>query len=164
MAFSTFVFDTLDVSMRLGRYLLQELFKSRSRMGAAIATLVTAAVPVCILWGAGEGAWVKFWTLFGASNQLLAALTLLSITYWLYRARKRVWFTLLPMLFVLIVTLWSLLQLMVANFKAARGFDPEIFNALSAAALIGLALFLAVTALFRVRLERRETLAPETAL
>ncbi len=32
--------------------------------------------------------WQKFWTLFGASNQLLAALTLLSITVWLHQARK----------------------------------------------------------------------------
>ncbi len=39
-----------------------------------------SAVPAAFLARAGQGAWVKFWTLFGASNQLLAALTLLSMT------------------------------------------------------------------------------------
>lgn len=87
MAFSTFVFDTLDVCMRLGRYIVQEVTGWRGRAGAVAGTLVTVALPVYFIAFAREGAWVKFWTLFGASNQLLAALTLLAITVWLYQAR-----------------------------------------------------------------------------
>lgn len=161
MAFSTFVFDTLDVCTRLGRYILQELFNWRSRVGAAATTAITIALPVYFILTAPEGSYLKFWTLFGASNQLLAALTLLSITIWLYRARKRVWFTLVPMIFVLTITLWSLVKMAIANLRQASGFDTQMFNALSAAALILLALYLAVTALFKWRSERNGLLAAE---
>ncbi len=163
MAFSTFVFDTLDVCTRLGRYILQELFNWRSRAGAGLATLLTVALPFYILWTAPEGGYLKFWTLFGASNQLLAALTLLAITMWLYRARKRVWFTLLPMIFVLTITLWSLTKMVIANARAASGFDVQMLNAITAAALIVLALYLAVSALVRVKGERNASLVAETA-
>jgi len=159
MAFSTFVFDTLDVCTRLGRYIMQELFKWRTRAGAAIATAVTIVLPVYFIAFSQEGSWVKFWTLFGASNQLLAALTLLAITIWLYRARKRVWFTLFPLIFVLTITLWSLGGLTLANMRSVQGFGVEMLNALAAGALITLALYLAVTALVQVRGERKTRLA-----
>jgi carbon starvation protein len=163
MAFSTFVFDTLDVSARLGRYILQELFKWPSRAGAAVGTLLTLALPAYFLWVSQEGAYLKFWTLFGASNQLLAALTLLAITIWLYQARRRVWFTLLPMLFVLTITLWSLVKLTIGNFRAAHGLDVAMMNGLAAAALVLLALFLTATALLKLRGERKGSLVPEIA-
>jgi carbon starvation protein len=164
MAFSTFVFDTLDVCTRLGRYILQELFKWPGRLGAAAGTLITMALPVVILFLAQEGGWQKFWTLFGASNQLLAALTLLSITVWLHQARRRVWFTLLPMIFVLTITLWSLAGIAIGGFQKAEGMSLDTINALAAAALIILALFLAVTALIMLRGERKGTLLPEAVV
>ena len=49
MAFSTFVFDTLDVATRLGRYILQELTNTHTRTAAAIATAITAGVPALVL-------------------------------------------------------------------------------------------------------------------
>src|SRR3970282_2272162 len=45
MAFSTFVFDTLDICMRLGRYIVQELMGWRGKAGAWAGTLSTVAVP-----------------------------------------------------------------------------------------------------------------------
>ncbi|OGR94236.1 MAG: carbon starvation protein CstA [Elusimicrobia bacterium RIFCSPLOWO2_01_FULL_64_13] len=108
MAFSTFIFDTLDVATRLGRYILQELFGWTGRAGAAAATGLTVGVPLALLLAGRTGSYRLFWTLFGASNQLLAALTLLGITVWLKRAGKRYWFTLAPMVFVMGITLWSL--------------------------------------------------------
>jgi carbon starvation protein len=163
MAFSTFVFDTLDVCTRLGRYILQELFGWKSTGGAAGATMITLAFPVLILFLAQEGGWQKFWTLFGASNQLLAALTLLSITVWLYQARRRVWFTLFPLIFVLAITLWSLGGIAISSFQKADRVTLDLINALAAAALIVLALFLAVTAIMKLRGERKGTLVPEAA-
>ena len=149
MAFSTFVFDTLDVCTRLGRYILQELSGRRDRVSAVVATLVTIALPVYFIAGAKEGAWVRFWTLFGASNQLLAALTLLTITMWLHQARRRIAFTLLPMLFVLTITLWALLKLTIANFRTMQGIDVALINGVAALALIVLALYLAASALWK---------------
>jgi carbon starvation protein len=163
MAFTTFVFDTIDVSTRLGRYLVQELLGWRGKAGAAAGTLVTVAAPGLLLAFAGEGMWVKFWTLFGASNQLLAALTLLAVTVWLHQARRRIAFTLYPMLFVLTITLWALGKLTWANLLASRGFDVELLNGLAAALLILLALYLVLSALVRLRGERRGRVVPEAA-
>jgi carbon starvation protein len=160
MAFSTFVFDTLDICMRLGRYIVQELLGWKGTRGALAGTLVTVAVPVYLLSFGGPGLWSKFWTLFGASNQLLAALTLLAITIWLHQARRRIAFTLVPMLFVLTITLWALGKLAIANLEASQGFDVLLVNALAATALIALALFLATSALVRVRAERRAAARP----
>ncbi len=161
MAFSTFVFDTLDVSLRLGRYIVQELFGLKGKTGAIIGTLATIVVPfICVLI-APKGSWNDFWTLFGASNQLLAALTLLSITVWLYQARQRIAFTLLPMLFVLVITIWALGSLVVGNFRAANGFDIKFVNGLASLTLIGLAVYLVIAALFKLKGERGGELATE---
>lgn len=157
MAFSTFVFDTLDVTMRLGRYLVQELIGIPGHLGALIGTLVTVALPFLLIFFATPGSYLEFWTLFGASNQLLAALTLLSITVWLYKARRRIAFTLLPMLFVLAITLWALSSLVIGNFQASTGFDIKLVNGITSLALIVLAIFLVITGLLKLRGERGES-------
>jgi carbon starvation protein len=151
MAFSTFVFDTLDVSARLGRYLLTELTGVTSRWMGYAASLVTVLIPLVLLLGpasakTGQGsvpAWQLFWTLFGSSNQLLAALTLLGITVWLVRTGKRCWYVAGPMAFVLVVTVTALgLQLFAGVREVGRnGFawSPVIVNATAASLLLGLA-------------------------
>jgi len=163
MAFSTFVFDTLDVCMRLGRYIVQELLGLPGRAGSLVGTTVTVALPFAIAFLARDVSWREFWTLFGASNQLLAALTLLSITAWLYEARKRIAFTLIPMLFVLVITLWALGTLVVGNFSEASGLDVKFINGMASLALIALAIYLVISALVKLRRERgdRELTAAE---
>jgi carbon starvation protein len=159
MAFSTFVFDTLDVGTRLGRYIVQELLGWKGRLGALVGTVLTMALPFYFIVFAPPNSWTKFWTLFGASNQLLAALTLLSITVWLYQARRRIAFTLLPMIFVLIITLWALISLVIGNLRITKigsgQLDIELINAIAAAALVVLALYLAVIAMVKVRGDRQ---------
>ena len=154
MAFSTFVFDTVDVSTRLGRYIVQELFRWPTRFGAWVGTLMTVALPLYFIAFAPPGSWVKFWTLFGASNQLLAALTLLSITVWLHQRRQKIAFTLLPMLFVLVTTLYALVRLTISNFSGATVDPVAMVNGITSAALIALALYLVSRAIVRVRAER----------
>ncbi|MDQ3283916.1 MAG: carbon starvation protein A [Acidobacteriota bacterium] len=154
MAFSTFVFDTVDVSTRLGRYIVQELFRWQSRLGAWVGTFLTVALPMYFIAFAPPGSWVKFWTLFGASNQLLAALTLLAITVWLHQRRQHIAFTLLPMLFVLVTTLYALVKLTIANFSGAIVDPVAMVNGLTSAALIALALYLVFRAIVRVRNEK----------
>ena len=160
MAFSTFVFDTLDVSMRLGRYIVQELLGWKGRLGALAGTLLTMGLPFYFVVFAPPNSWTKFWTLFGASNQLLAGLTLLTITVWLYKARQRIAFTLFPMIFVLVITLWALVSLVIGNLRltkiGAGQLDIELVNATAAGALVLLALYLAVLALIRIRNERQQ--------
>jgi carbon starvation protein len=116
LCFATFVFDTLDACTRLARYVLMELTGWTSKAGMITATLVTLALPAivvslppAIVAGQEIPIWRAFWNLFGSSNQLLAALALLGVTVWLHQKGKSVWYTLGPTIFMLIVTMWSLL-------------------------------------------------------
>ncbi len=143
MAFSTFVFDTLDVSTRLGRYIVQELLGWSSRAGGVAATALTVLPPAVFISLAGEGSYRAFWTLFGTSNQLLAALTLLAISVWLRRSGRRYWFTVAPMLFVMAITLWSLAlqaKAMVAGLLGSGVADgTQMINGVVAVLLAALA-------------------------
>jgi len=151
MAFSTFVFDTLDVSTRLGRYIIQELFNWSGKKAAALATAITIAPPLFLIVTAGEGAYRLFWILFGTSNQLLAALTLLGITVWLKKSARPTWFTLLPMLFVMTMTVWSLLIQAWGAYQIALreglAFNTTTLNGAVSVALLFLAATLIVEAL-----------------
>jgi carbon starvation protein len=158
MAFSTFVFDTLDVSTRLGRYILQEFFGSRSFISGVLATAATVGLPAFLLSISREGGWALFWTLFGTSNQLLAALTLLAVTVWLKRTGRRWWFTFLPMLFVIGMTGWSLLrQIGVAVASSGADWLVARANGVAAAALLVLAALVSVEAVRSVTASRPQT-------
>jgi carbon starvation protein len=143
MALSTFIFDTLDSATRLGRYILQELSGRTDRVAAYVATAATVGVPLVFLLAADKGSYKLFWTLFGTSNQLLAALSLLAISVWLHRLGKPLWFTAIPMVLVFAVTLVSLvLQVEVLIEPAiAVGSAPWI-NGVVSVILLALSLLL----------------------
>lgn len=146
MAFSTFVFDTLDVSTRLGRYIVQELTGLKGTLGALAGTLLTVAVPLGFLLVAKAGSWKSFWTLFGTSNQLLAALSLMGVSVWLKRSGKRYWYTAAPMVFVSVVTLTSLvLQVREAFFGEKAATVAQQVNGAVAVLLFVLAASLLTT-------------------
>ncbi|MCI4626161.1 MAG: carbon starvation protein A [Candidatus Magnetoovum sp. WYHC-5] len=123
LAFSTFVYDTLDVCTRLARYVLQELLGWKSKKSGYIATFITLALPFMFLMLTKEKGYISAWPIFGTSNQLLASLTLLAISVWLIKGGKRAFYTVLPMLFMLIVTTWSLLLQIIAFIKVL----PDVF-------------------------------------
>jgi len=108
LAFSTFVYDTLDVCTRLARYILQELFDWQTRAGALMATVITLLVPLAFLLFSKEKGYLAAWPIFGTSNQLLASLTLLAISVWLKKTNRNHLYALLPACFMLVMTLWSL--------------------------------------------------------
>jgi len=143
MAVATFVFDTLDVATRLGRYLLQELFGTASRAVGALASFATAGIPLLILFAAPEGSWRQFWTLFGTANQLLAGLTLVGVSVWLARERRRYWYTFIPMLFIMTITLSAVTLQIIAGARVllTQGFstDPALINAAVGVLMLGLA-------------------------
>ena len=119
MAFTTFVYDTLDVCTRLGRYIIEELTGWKDIKGKILGTALTAGVPIFFIFqtmtdanGNVIPAWKTFWNTFGASNQLLAALALVGVTIWLYNKRpgSKVWLvTLLPAIFMFVMSNWALL-------------------------------------------------------
>jgi carbon starvation protein len=163
MAFSTFVFDTLDVTTRLGRYIVQELTGWHGRRGAIAGTAITTLVPLALLVAAGAGAYQLFWVLFGTSNQLLAALTLLGISVWLHRSGRRSAYAWAPMLFVMVVTLWSLLlQVASAVQRTLReGFtlNAPTINGFVSVLLTALAVALVLEAIRAVRAPTAEATA-----
>jgi carbon starvation protein len=144
MAFSTFVFDTIDVATRLGRYILQELVGWKGRFGMIVATALTIAPPALVLatTRAVPGQpppYMRFWTLFGSSNQLLAGLTLMGVTVWLWREGRTVWFVAVPMAFILTITLWSLAQQIVET--------EDAILRVTAIGLVAIALFISAESL-----------------
>jgi carbon starvation protein len=125
MAFTTFVYDTLDVCTRLGRYIIQELTGMADWRGRWLGTIVTAGVPLFFVLqknevgGKPEPVWRMFWDLFGASNQLLAALTLLGVTVWLWRTRRNplVWLiTGVPTAVMYTMSTWALIEMTLPRF------------------------------------------------
>ncbi len=122
LAFSTFVYDTLDVSTRLARYVLQELLGWKSVSGAVAATAATLLVPFIILMATPEKAYLVAWPIFGTSNQLLASLTLLAVSVWLMRTGRNALYAILPMVFMMVMTLWSLVLQIVPFVRAFPGW------------------------------------------
>jgi carbon starvation protein len=145
MVLSTFIFDTLDSATRLGRYILQELFGKRDVASGILATLLTVLVPLAFLLVAERNSYRLFWTLFGTSNQLLAGLSLLAISVWLRKQGRPIWFTVIPMLFVMAVTVVALVIQTKTLVDEAIGTAPWI-NGLVSIVLLGLAASLVVLA------------------
>jgi carbon starvation protein len=107
---NAFILTTLDTATRISRYLTEELFGIKNRhLSTILIVIVSAAL-------AFSGKWNKIWPVFGASNQLVAALALFVLSCWLLSKNKTTKFTLLPAFFMLITTVFALL------FQAVRYF------------------------------------------
>jgi carbon starvation protein len=65
---------------------------------------------------AGKGGLI-LWPLFGATNQLLAGLAFLVISFFLWRRGVPVWFVVIPMVFMLIMPAWAMLSDLPTWFK-----------------------------------------------
>lgn len=126
LALSAFILTTLDTATRIGRYVFEELFRVSGSKVRFLSTLATVAIPSILVFidfkdvhGNIVPAWKIIWPLFGATNQLLGALALLVLYVWLRKKGVTSLFLLIPMIFMLSVTLTSLFILILkygANF------------------------------------------------
>ena len=116
LAVSAFCLTSLDTATRLARYMFQEFWvkpgeELKDMTGARkvltnpyVATAITVVIGIAL----GMTGYAKIWALFGAANQLLAALGLLAVAAWLGKIGRNNKMFLFPMAFMLIVTLTSL--------------------------------------------------------
>ena len=115
----SFAATTIDSATRIQRYIIEELsedFKFKYGKNRYISTFIAigSALALAMIRPDGKGALI-LWPLFGAVNQLLAAITLLVVTVYLFRKKTKFVFTLLPMLFMIVMTFWAMI-LNINNF------------------------------------------------
>ena len=106
-----FAGTTMDAGVRLQRYIVQEwgtIYKIPVLQNGYIATFAAVAACLALAFGAGgrdgQGG-MTIWPLFGTTNQLLAGLTLLVLSVMLVKLGRRYIFTLVPMVFVTLMSL-----------------------------------------------------------
>src|SRR5690606_17776378 len=95
------------------------------------------------------------WPLFGTTNQLLAGLTLLVITTMLVKLGRPMYVTLIPLLFLLVMTIYALLIQLMGFYQKSDWFLFGLDLVVLIAA-IGIALEAAGT-LTRLRREMRQS-------
>ena len=157
LAVSAFCLTSLDTATRLARYMFQEFWLNPGEdvssvtgfrailVKPIVATLITVVLGIFL----GLNGYANIWALFGAANQLLAALGLMAVATWLGQIGKNNKMFFIPMFFMLIVTICSLLLTIKTNLGAigaeGAGSWPIVRLAL-AVLLIVLSLILAVKA------------------
>ncbi|AKJ64085.1 carbon starvation protein A [Kiritimatiella glycovorans] len=155
---ASFAATTLDTATRIQRYIVGEMaqtcrvpFLSRKHPATAIA-VGTALLLAFANGGGGTGALI-LWPLFGAMNQLLAGLALLVMTVYLARERRTIWLTAVPMIFMLVMTGWS----MGINLQRFLGDANYLLFAISiiTMALEAWMIVEALRVIFEVRREER---------
>jgi carbon starvation protein len=110
-----FAGTTMDTGLRLQRYIFQEwgeIYQQKWLTRPLPATLLAVASCLLLAFGAGgaDGSGgLLIWPLFGTTNQLLAGLTLLVITIMLVKRGRPAIYTLAPLVFLLVMTLYALL-------------------------------------------------------
>ena len=119
LTYSAFCLTSLDTATRLARFMFQEFWIDGTKgetpenvtglkkvmANPYIATGITAVLGILL----GLNGYAKIWALFGSANQLLAALGLLAVATWLSNVGKDNKMFLIPMAFMLCVTIASLL-------------------------------------------------------
>lgn len=119
LTYSAFCLTSLDTATRLARFMFQEFWIDGTKgetpenvtglkkvmANPYIATGITVVLGILL----GLNGYAKIWALFGSANQLLAALGLLAVATWLGNVGKDNKMFLIPMAFMLCVTIASLL-------------------------------------------------------
>ncbi len=142
---NAFILTTLDTATRIGRYLTHELFGIKNRYIATLLVVVFSG------WLGLSGNWNKIWPVFGAANQLVAALALLVITVWLLSRARNIIYTAIPCVFMLLTTAAALLYKMPKYFSGG----DTLLGAISLALLV-LAVYMLWEVFICVKKKRQE--------
>ena len=122
-----FVITTLDVAVRLNRYLMEELWRIVFSLRGSVPKLLmhpwfNAGIAVFVMWFiAYKNAFNAVWSIFGTANQLLAALSLIAISIWFYRAGRKTRYTFVPAVLITVTTIASL-GILLQNYWRAKNW------------------------------------------
>lgn len=134
LTYSAFCLTSLDTATRLARFMFQEYWVDSTK-GETLENVtghkkflsnpyVATAITVIVGIGLGMNGYAKIWALFGSANQLLAGIGLLAVAAWLGNAGKNNKMIIIPMVFMIVVTISSLFintkaQLAIVNGAVA---------------------------------------------
>ena len=156
LTYSAFCLTSLDTATRLARFMFQEFWLEPGQTAKDVksgwkkvlvnpyfATILTVVLGVAL----GMTGYSKIWGLFGAANQLLAGIGLLAVAAWLANCGKNNKMFLIPMAFMIVVTICSLC-LTIKNqigiiAKGGADWGPWA-QAVIGALLVVLAIFLVI--------------------
>ena len=163
LAVSVFCLTSLDTATRLARYLFQEFWIPDSSKeypawkqflaNKYVATVITVVFGVSL----GMNGYTLIWPLFGAANQLLAAVALLAVCVWLGNVGKNNKMFYVPMIFMLAVTLTSLLLTALSKVAAIMEGNNVFGSSLQlilAVVLFGLAILLAIRGFIAIAFQK----------
>ena len=121
----SFAATSLDTACRIQRYIIGEVGDAvgvpalKNRFLASFIA-VASAFALMISSDGGKGG-LKIWPLFGATNQMLAALTLILISLYLIKKKRNAWPFIIPTIFISIITTGGLV-LNITRFLSAQNF------------------------------------------
>jgi len=152
----SFAATTLDTSVRLMRYIINELgeeyeVQPLTKLHISTSIAVGASAALVLLpegpRGLGSGGYL-LWPLFGTSNQLLAAISLLIVTIWLKRKGRNYIYTLLPLVFLLFMTLWAMVQQVFFEWSGAGETDGNLLLFTFGAIILSFAIWIVLESIF----------------
>ena len=177
LAVAAFLMTSVDSCTRLARFVWQELWSTASAATTTdaskkpsafvrlnrnmyFATTVVVAIGIYLLVFNPSMA-SNLWTMFASANQMLASLTLLTATLWLFKNKLNYWIAALPMCFMIVTSGTAVLQLFLQNLGKwmERGFAAGGVTAIGAAVLFVLAIVLLVLGAAKMRRLVRERIA-----
>ena len=150
-----FIITTLDTAVRLNRYLFEELWKTVFAHPPAYMRKFwfnSSLAVVLMLFIAWTNSFKHIWPLFGSTNQLLAALTLIAVTVWLHALKRSTWFTIVPAVIMIVTTIASL------SYKLFTDYIPN-YNFL----LAGIDILLLVLSVGVIRLSIKKLIEPQAS-
>jgi carbon starvation protein len=140
-----FVVTTLDTAVRLNRYLFEELWQVIFKKVPKIFNTYIFNSFICVLLMyilAHKNAFLVIWPAFGSANQLLASLALIAVSVWLVNRGKNALFTIIPAIFMMVTTLYSLFVLLIEQYLPKQNYTLAVVAALLLILSIGV-IFLA---------------------
>jgi carbon starvation protein len=127
LGFGTFVIIVLTVTILVFRVMRVTLTEWVGESMPAVRNMHVSSMISMVLTAALvlTGTWVYLWQMFGASNQLMAALSLLVVAVWLKSEKRNPSYALVPMIFMYVTTLAATV-VTARNLYVTIAVNPKI--------------------------------------